>query len=264
MRSLFPKRRLVQLAATALCGIVAVGAAGLHAAGELLPADIAALIDTAATREDASSSSLKAHKWSYAAAPDYYAVRGKAVVTDIAAGDVDYSGLDTLGRTQAVTAKVTYKMVSDSAGWREDMPADADEISGWGHNRKVTVSLSNDRTYSGYAFNRSHLLADSLGGHAVRENLVTGTRTQNVGNNDSKNPGGMAYTETLARDYLYKHRSGWVYYRATPVYKGSELVCRSVYVDIKSDDGSIDQRVEVFNAMAGYVVDYASGEVSEA
>lgn len=212
---------------------------------------------------DSSANSLKAHAWSYSTAPNYYTVRGKAKTSSIKVGKVTYSKLDSLGRTQQVTAKVTYKMVADSRGWREDMPAEADQITGWGHNRKVTVSLSNGRTYNGYAYNRSHLLADSLGGHAQRSNLVTGTRMQNVGNNDQRNPGGMAYTETLARDYLYAHRNGWVYYRATPVYKGSELVCRSVYVDIKSDDGSIDQRVEVYNAMNGYKVDYETGEIHE-
>lgn len=212
--------------------------------------------------DSGSTEKLTAHTWSFAEAPEYYTVRGKAKVTDIKKGRVSYAGLDKLGRTQAVTAKVTYSMVQESAGWREDMPPEADTISGWGHNTKVSVILANGKTYNGYAFNRSHLLADSLGGHAVKVNLITGTRTQNVGSNDQDKPGGMAYTETLARDYLYKHKNGWVYYRATPVYKGSELVARSVYVDIKSDDGSINKRVEVYNAMNGYKVDYKTGKVS--
>lgn len=213
---------------------------------------------------EAKTSSLTAHKWSYKTAPNYYTVRGKAKTTSIKAGKVTYSQLDSLGRTQAVTAKVTYKMVKDSEGWREDMPTEADTISGWGHNTTVSVSLSNGRTYNGYAYNRSHLLADSLGGHAIKRNLITGTRTQNVGNNDYYHPGGMAYTETLARNYLYSHKKGWVYYRATPVYKGNELVARSVYVDIKSDDGSINKRVEVYNAMRGYTVNYKTGTISKA
>lgn len=249
-------------------GIAAVAAAfgtalpQLEQAGQVA-GEISSAADQLSQASQEAGAAGKANDWSMESAPLYYTVRGKAQTSPIKAGKVSYSKLDVLRRTQQVTAKVTYKMVADSAGWREDMPADADEISGWGHNKKVTVSLSNGRIYSGYAFNRSHLLADSLGGHAVKENLVTATRTQNVGNNDSKHPGGMAYTEMLARDYLYKHHKGWVYYRATPVYKGSEAVCRSVYVDIRSDDGSIDQRVEVYNAMNGYTVDYRTGEIKE-
>lgn len=210
-----------------------------------------------------STSGLKAHAWTLTKYPNYYKVWGKAKTTKIAAGKIKNSGWDSLGRTRSVTAKVTYAMVAASAGWRENFDSSCDTISGWGHQRKVSVKLSNGRTYNGYAFNRSHLLADSLGGHAVKENLVTGTRTQNVGNNTQSSPGGMAYTETLARNYLYKHHKGWVYYRATPVYKGKELVCRSVYVDIKSNDGSINKRVEVFNAMNGYKLNYKTGAISK-
>lgn len=210
-----------------------------------------------------TSSSYAAHKWNYSSAPLYYTVRGKAQTSpSIKKGKTKMSEWDSLGRTQRVVAKVTYKMVEKSAGWRESMPAEADEISGWGKQALVSVSLSNGRKYNGYAWNRSHLLADCLGGHAVKRNLVTGTRTQNVGNNTLSNPGGMQYTENLALNYLRANHDGWVYYKATPVYKGSELVCRSVYVDIKSDDGSIDQHVEVYNAMRGVTINYKTGAVS--
>lgn len=220
-----------------------------------------------ATGSSSSSSSLSsdytAHAWSYSKYPLYYKVWGKAKVSGgVDKGETKTSPLDSLGRTQAVASKVTYSMVAKSAGWREDMSAECDEISGWGHQEKVSVELSNGRSYNGYAWNRSHLLADSLGGHAVRKNMVTGTRTQNVGNNNQSQPGGMQYTETAAVDYLNSHHSGWVYYKATPVYKGSELVCRSVYVDIKTDDGSINEHVEVFNAMNGCKIDYKTGTIS--
>lgn len=209
------------------------------------------------------SSSYAAHSWSYSSAPLYYTVRGKADTSpSVKKGRIKTSKLDSLGRTQRVVAKVTYKMVADSAGWRESMPAEADSISGWGKQSLVSVSLSNGKTYNGYAFNRSHLLADCLGGHAVKENLVTGTRTQNVGNNSQSEPGGMQYTEAKALNYLRAHHKGWVYYKATPVYKKGELVCRSVYVDIKSDDGSIDEHVEVYNAMRGCKVNYKTGAIS--
>lgn len=210
-----------------------------------------------------SKANYSAHKWSYKTAPLYYTVRGKAVTTPkVKKGEVKTSSWDKYGRSQRTIAKVTYKMVEKSAGWREPMPSDADTISGWGHQRKVSVSLSNGKKYNGYAWNRSHLLADCLGGHAVKENLVTGTRTQNVGNNTLSNPGGMQYTENKALNYLRTHHKGWVYYKATPIYKGKELICRSVYVDIKSDDGSINEHVEVYNALNGYSINYANGVIS--
>lgn len=219
--------------------------------------------ESSKTTGSSSSSPYTAHEWSYAKYPLYYKVWGKAQVSEkIDRGDTDTQGRDFKERAGRVVSKVTYGMVQKSAGWRESMDSDCDDISGWGHQAKVSVSLSNGRTYNGYAWNRSHLLADSLGGHAEPDNLVTGTRTQNIGNNTQSNPGGMQYTETMALDYLRSHHKGWVYYSATPVFEGSELVCRSVYVDIKSDDGSIDEHVEVFNAMRGCTIDYETGEIS--
>lgn len=213
--------------------------------------------------KSSSKVNYSAHKWSYKSAPLYYTVRGKAITTpSVKKGKTKTSSWDKYGRSQRVIAKVTYKMVEKSAGWRESMPSDADTISGWGHQRKVSVSLSNGKKYNGYAWNRSHLLADCLGGHAVKENLVTGTRTQNVGNNTLSNPGGMQYTENKALNYLRAHHKGWVYYKATPIYKDKELICRSVYVDIKSDDGSINEHVEVYNALNGYTINYANGVIS--
>ena len=113
--------------------------------------------------------------------------------------------------------------------------------AGWGHNREVDIVNPDGSTYHGAIFNRSHLLAKSLGGDDADYNLVTGTRTQNVGHND-----------------------GTVYYSATPVYEGDELLPRSVIVDVRSSDGELDLEVEVYNAVAGYDVDYATGRFSAA
>ena len=73
----------------------------------------------------------------------------------------------------------------------------------------------------------------------------------------------MAYAEGLARDWLWDNRDGTVYYAATPVYEGDELVPRSVFVDVLSSDGELDLEVEVFNAAAGFEIDYATGEFWE-
>ena len=111
--------------------------------------------------------------------------------------------------------------------------------------------------FRSYFWNRSHLIAKSLGGDDIAENLVTGTRTQNVGANDGQ--GGMGYAEGIARRFLESNQGATLYYSATPVYEGSELVCRSVIVDMRASDGSLDMQVEVYNCAKGFLIDYATG-----
>ena len=178
---------------------------------------------------------------------------------EVVGADHELHGVKCAGR---VAALVTPEMArAGSEREREDI-SDVDP-SGWGHNAEVDIAMPDGSTYHGYLYNRSHLLAKSLGGADAAENLVTGTRTQNVGDNRGQD-GGMAYTEGLARDWLRENPDGTVYYSATPVYAGAELVARSVIVDVRSSDGALDLEVEVFNAASGYDIDYATGEFSVA
>lgn len=197
--------------------------------------------------------------WDPVAYPDYYRVIGPAVVDeDVPAGTVSYSALDAYGRAGRCVANVTYDLMRAGEASSRDGLSDL-HPSGWGHNAKVTITNPDGSVYNGYLFNRSHLVAKSLGGENRIENLVCGTRTQNVGDNTGQD-GGMAHTETLARDWLDKNPGGTVWYCATPVYEGTELVPRSVIVDVRSSDGSVDQEVEVYNAAYGFTIDYATGE----
>lgn len=209
--------------------------------------------------------------------PNYVSVQGKADIADdlstdltykeftadeLTNGSIHYTGLDSLGRCQTVAGVITYKMREEGTEReREDMP----DPSGWKYNGKsnnfkAEIDLLNGKTYKGYFYNRSHLIAKSLGGVETEQNLVTGTRTQNVGKNDGN--GGMAYTEEKARNYLDTHKDKVVYYKATPVYIDNELVPRSVFVDIKTDDGTLNEHVEVFNYCYGYTIDYTTGQVN--
>ena len=86
------------------------------------------------------------------------------------------------------------------------------------------------------------MIADSLGGDAIVENLTTGTRSQNVGGIDHN--GGMAYMENKIRDY-FKHHNGYVYYTVQNEYKDNELIPRYSIVNAKSSDGVIDECVKV-------------------
>lgn len=200
------------------------------------------------------------YTWNEKKAPDYVLRAGAARVSKApAAGQVVYSPLDSLGRTRTVTATVTYAMVARSAGRRQEIPEDQ-APSGWGHNGPAHIALYNGRVYNGYFWNRSHLLADSLGGQASRRNLITGTRTQNVGANDGS--GGMAFTERRVVQYLNSHHQVTCFYRATPVYIGSELLPRAVAVDVRTSDRALDMRVIVYNCAKGYTINYRTGTYS--
>jgi DNA-entry nuclease len=199
-------------------------------------------------------------------APNYYKVTGKAALPaqTVAAGQVEYQGFDSLGRTGYAYGNITYEMFEKSAGWRASFDKDVDGVTGWyadgkSNNGKASIVLDNGKTYNGYFYNRSHLIADSLGGASSRKNIITGTRMQNVGDN-SANPGGMAYTETEARNLLKSNHDVTILYYVKPIYQGNELVPRGTVIDIRSSDGSIDQHVQVWNYANGYTIDYATGK----
>lgn len=205
---------------------------------------------------------------------DYYTVLGTAqrMYQPSVTARVEYCPLDELGRTVCAYGELTSSLRSAAqAAERQEITIDP---SGWpdGKNEEVmipavsTTAAAKDST--GWFWNRSHLVADSLGGDAIIENLVTGTRTQNVGSTQvaGQYAGGMAYTELLARSYLDTQNgdSCPLYYAATPVYQEAELVPRTVLVDIQSCDLSVDQRVEIQNTANGWLIDYATGAYSPA
>lgn len=265
------KRTRIALLATALAALLAAPAA-LHliscVAKAPMPAprhetSIEGIADSISRQrpepEPASSSEqVRTYTtWAGDIAPNYYRIVGDAVVDmEIFPGEIFYSGLDHLGRSGRAAACITYPMMEEGrARRREDISSI--RPSGWGHNAEVSIELDGGGVYHGHLFNRSHLIAKSLGGASIRENLVTGTRMQNVGSNNPA--GGMLFCEQAARDWLTRNPDGWVFYSATPVYEGDELLCRSVIVDICSSDGSLNMQVEVYNAARGFEIDYATG-----
>lgn len=144
-------------------------------------------------------------------AGDYYEITGPAQRTYTASeGVISYCPLDELDRATCAFGELTPALRAEAqARGRQDITVDpAGWPSGPAANREVTISalddVSGSESYSGWFWNRSHLIADSLGADAVAENLVTGTRTQNVGSTQSSGQyaGGMAFTELIARDYL--------------------------------------------------------------
>lgn len=202
--------------------------------------------------------------WDIATFPDYYAVAGESGVNEAEfpeTGTIVYGDLDYLGRTTQAKGSLTFTNVEGSYGVRQKFGADADP-SGWQkQEQKAHIAHANGKAYNGYFWNRSHLIGDALGGDAlggdaIRQNVITGTRTQNVGQ-DSK--GGMRYPEIKAQEWLESNQTGVLYYGATPVYVGEELVPRYVEVAMKSSDGTIDEKVIVFNTANGYEINYSDG-----
>jgi DNA-entry nuclease len=102
-----------------------------------------------------------------------------------------YGRLDELGRATGAVALVTYdSMEAGRARERED----TSELypTGWGHNQEVDIAMPDGTVYHGFLYNRSHLVAKSLGGDDALHNLICATRTQNVGANLDGWDGGMA------------------------------------------------------------------------
>lgn len=189
--------------------------------------------------------------------PEYYKVIGPAKIEAKVTG-IGYSYDNVNDKPLGVKAKITSEIFEkEKSEKREPIKVDP---AGWGHNKRVVIpsTIGSIKDYKGYFWNRSHLLADSLGGEPTKQNLITGTRCQNVGLRN--NQGGMAYCENKARKYLNTHKNSYIYYYVTCKYTNNEVIPRKVIVDMLSEDGSINERVEVLNYAYTYKIDYNTGE----
>ncbi len=103
------------------------------------------------------------------------------------------------GKLQATTSAIyTVKGYNDSKQTRGQF--DEDPI-GWPKNTKLTNHDIGGKTYSGWLWNRSHLIGDRFGGPAIAKNAITGTRTQNVGDNSAEG-GGMLFVENAINNFF--------------------------------------------------------------
>lgn len=196
---------------------------------------------------------------------NYYWKSGDAKIQDnnLSPGEIYYSE-DEQGRAGIAMAKLTRQMWEDSAGSRQGKPLDPPF---WPKNEKVSIRYKLTRkTYNGYLYNRSHSIADSLGGEATytsKNNFTTGTRAQNVG---ADHKGGMRAAEIIVENYWKDNPNSKevVDYQVTPVYRDEdELIPRGSVVDILSSDGVLNQRLVIINAVEGYVINYHDGTFTE-
>lgn len=159
-----------------------------------------------------------------------------------------YDGLDDKGRARRVLAVVgpnTLEEASDESisnitptGWKQKS---YDRISG---------------SQSAALYNRSHLLARSLGGENATGNIVTGTNYMNQI--------GMQENEKLILDYV-RGTGNHVLYRVTPIYKGNNNVCSGVQMEAYSIEDSgkgVCFNRYCYNVQPGIKIDYYSGDNS--
>ena len=155
-----------------------------------------------------------------------------------------YSKLDNLGRCGVAFANVG----KDIMPTEERGSIGQVKPSGW-------QTIKYDIVDGKYLYNRCHLIGYQLTGeNANRENLVTGTRYLNID--------GMLDFENDIADYVKKTGSH-VLYRVTPIFQGSELVCRGVQMEALSveDNGKgIKFNVFAYNAQPGVEIDYSTGK----
>lgn len=200
--------------------------------------------------------------WNEEESPNYYKVIGKAVIDyDIKPGTIEYAGIDNLGRTLRANGCITYQMVADSAGWRQDFSSDAKKIPGMDANKQVTIYYSDGtKTDKVWALNKSHLIADGLGSESSRRAAVAATRTENVG----ESAGGALFFENMAINWLKEHQNSdeYMWYSAIPIYNGDELLPRATIINMKSSDGEIDLQGIRYNTMLYYDLNYYTGELT--
>lgn len=155
-----------------------------------------------------------------------------------------YSKLDNLGRCGVAFANVG----KDIMPTEERGSIGQVKPSGW-------QTVKYDIVDGKYLYNRCHLIGYQLTGeNANRENLVTGTRYLNID--------GMLDFENDIADYV-KKTGNHVLYRVTPIFQGSELVCRGVQMEALSveDNGKgIKFNVFAYNAQPGVEIDYSTGK----
>lgn len=198
-------------------------------------------------------------KLTYKYTGNYNETVGKAKFTYKIADGVKYGKLDKFGRPTYATIRVTPKLYAKEKKEKRE-PIKVDPCGWLKKNPKVVIKHKDGSTYKGFMYNRSHMIADSLGGDPVYENLVTGTRPQNVGGRG--NDGGMAYLETKIRDYFNRGSKGTVDYEVINVYASDKdkLPVYSI-CNAKSSDKKIDEQVVVYNSAEGYDIDYKTAQV---
>ncbi|KRM92479.1 DNA/RNA non-specific endonuclease [Fructilactobacillus florum] len=167
---------------------------------------------------------------------------------------IDYHDLDQYNRAQTATAYLT----SNNLGKSEGRAAQIFKPTGW-HNQPKQVN--GERVFP---VNRGHLIAytctfnlnqagqpepGALGSIDNPKNLFTQTAFSNQKV--------MTINEQAVRDALAAGKQ--VIYQVTPVYQGSDLMAKGVWVQAISSDGAMHFNRYLYNVQPGLRFDYQTG-----
>lgn len=166
---------------------------------------------------------------------------------------IELSEFDSLGRCGPCMASLGKEML-DSAGERRDISQYTP--SGWKQASYPDLIEEEE----GWLYHRSHLIAHMFAGAEPEidgpKNLITGTEYMNE-------KGMLPYCERAVQNWLIrKANGGRVIYRVTPVFSGSELVCRGVHIeaaDLPTRGSDFHINVYCYNVEPGITIDYATG-----
>ena len=184
----------------------------------------------------------------------YYIINGdkpKFSSVDISRAESNtylYDGLDNMGRARRVLAVVGPNTLEDAS----DESVSNITPTGWKQKSYERISGSQSTAL----YNRSHVLARSLGGENAAENIVTGTNYMNQI--------GMQENEKIVLDYV-RRTGNHVLYRVTPIYKGSNNVCSGVQMEAYSIEDSgkgVCFNRYCYNVQPGIKINYYSGDNS--
>ncbi len=157
---------------------------------------------------------------------------------------VSFSDLDSLGRCGAAMAMV------DKANMPKEERGEIESVRPSGYHNAYYPDVIED----GFLYNRCHLIGFQLcGENANEKNLITGTRYMNVE--------GMEPYENEAASYV-RRTGNHVLLRVTPVFKGSELVCRGVLMEgysVEDEGASVCFCVFCWNVQPGIEISYKDG-----
>lgn len=159
----------------------------------------------------------------------------------------EYSDLDSLGRTGAGISCISTDIL-ETAEARVSL--NGISPTGW---IEGNVYYNEEGITSNELYNRCHLVARELGGANTLYNLVTGTRYMNET---------MIDYENEVVNYI-KKTGNHVLYRATPIYKGNNLVANGVQLEAYSveDKGKgIQFNVYCYNVQPGVDISYENGK----
>lgn len=161
---------------------------------------------------------------------------------------IQLSELDYLGRCGTCEASLG----EDTLAGERDFTLDHVKPSGW-KQAKYEDLVDN----GGWLYNRCHLIMYAVSGLTDDpRNLITGTRYLN-------DQGMLSYSERATQNYIIRKAGGGrILYRATPIFKGLESVCRGVHIqagDVETRGEKFHINVYCYNVQPGIGIDYFTG-----